>query len=527
MIELIKKHWITSLGVLFLFAAFTYFLKMAFEQGWFPPEMRVLSGLALGVTLLFGGFNYFRKERLYTCQVLAGSGMSAIYATFSYVAFSDSLNWPTNIIFISVLVITALITFISYQYNLRGLMFIAIFGGLLSPILMKAAAHHDLVLFTYVLILNVAALYVSISRRWQELRIMTFATTVLIYATYFIYFEPDTWGKPFFYAASLFMTYMGGIIFASWKEKDRFTGWNLYLSLINAMLFIFWSIYILGTFDISFTIPLLIVGFTFMLSAVFVYLLSGKNTFPGLIYVCLGLVLFAISAANIKPMSIGGMEYVITTLLWLTVIIGFYSIGQTVKAKELGYLSYGAWLLLIIYWFTVAWDVQWIELFGIKFIPFLNAGAITWMLLAGFGFYMSKKEQVVNPALSTVFAIISNIIVGGLFTIQIKNIWDAYAIVNFNESLAISISYLVYALLIFLWGAHTRALAFRTMGSIVLIITSAKVLFFDLSGGATVGKMIFLLIIGGLTLTIAYINKRWMDKEQLRDQPDEIKSDFR
>lgn len=522
MIELIKKHWITSLGVLFLFASFTYFLKMAFEQGWFPPELRVLSGFALGVTFLFGGYNYFRKERLYTCQILAGSGISIIYATFSYVAFSDSLSWPTNITFISVLVITALITLVSYKYNLRGLIFISIFGGLLSPILMKAGVHHDLILFMYVLILNIAALYVSISRHWQELRIMTFATTVLIYATYFIYFEPDTWGKPFFYAASLFVTYMGGIIFASWKEKDQFTGWNLYLSLINGMLFIFWSIYILGSFDITFTIPLIFVGFSFMVSAVFVYLLSGKNIFPGLIYVCLGLVLFAISAANIKPMSIGGMEYVVTTLLWLTVIVGFYAIGKSVKAKELSYLSYGAWALLIIYWFTVAWDVQWIELFGIPFMPFLNAGAITWMVLAAFGFYMSQKEQATHPVLSTIFAIVSNIIIGGLFSIQIKNIWEAYELVNVSKSLAISISYLVYALLIFLWGAHTRAIAFRTMGSIVLIITSVKVLFFDLSGGASISKMLFLMIIGGLTLSIAYINKRWMDKEQMPDTSKEV-----
>ncbi|MCU4174815.1 DUF2339 domain-containing protein [Carboxylicivirga sp. N1Y90] len=514
MFDLIKKHWITSLGILFLFSAFTYFLKMAFENGWFPPEIRVLSGFALGITLLFTGYSYYRKDKLYTCQVLAGTGMSAIYATFSYVAFSNDLNWPYNVMLISVLALTALTTLVSYKQNLRGLIFISILGGLLSPILMKAKPEHDMVLFGYVFILTIGALYVSISKKWQELRIMTFIATVLVYATYYIYFDPDSWGKPFFYAASLFVTYMAGIIFASHKEKDQFTGWNLYLSLVNAMLFIFWSIFILGSFSITFTVPLLIVGFTFMIVSVFVYLLSGKNIFPGLIYVCLGLVLFAISAANIKPMSINGMEYVVTTLLWFLVVSGTYSISHFVKSFELRYVSYGAWVLLIIYWFTVAWDVQWIELFGLKFVPFLNAGALTWMLLAGFGFFIAKKEQTDLPVLSNIFAIVANIIVAGLITIQIKNIWLAYDINNFSRPLAISISYIVYALLIFLWGSHTKAISFRIMGTIVLLITSIKVFFWDLSGTANVSKMIFLVIIGLLTLAIAHINKKWLEKEE-------------
>ncbi len=514
MIDLIKKHWITSLGILFLFSAFTYFLKMAFENGWFPPEIRVLSGFGIGVTLLFSGYSYYRKDKLYTCQVLAGTGMSVIYATFSYVAFSNELNWPYNVMLISVLALTALTTIVSYKQNLRGLIFISILGGLLSPILMKAKPEHDMVLFGYVLILTLGALYVSIAKRWQELRIMTFVATVLVYATYYIYFDPESWAKPFFYASSLFVVYMAGIIFASHKEKDQFTGWNLYLSLVNAMLFIFWSIYILGSFSITFTVPLLIVGFTFMIVSVFVYLLSGRNIFPGLIYVCLGLVLFAISAANIKPMSINGMEYVITTLLWFLVVSGAYSISRFVKSYELRYVSYGAWLLLIIYWFTVAWDVQWIELFGLKFVPFLNAGALTWIILATFGFYVGKQEQAEQPVLSNVFAIIANIIVAGLFTIQIKNIWLAYDIDNFSRPLAISISYIVYALLIFLWGAHTKAVSFRIMGTVVLLVTSIKVFFWDLSGNANISKMIFLIIIGLLTLGIAHINKKWMEKDE-------------
>jgi uncharacterized membrane protein len=82
-----------------------------------------------------------------------------------------------------------------------------------------------------------------------------------------------------------------------------------------------------------------------------------------------------------------------------------------------------------------------------------------------------------------------------------------------SRTLAVSISYIIYALLIFLWGAHTKTVAFRVMGSIVLVLTSLKVFFWDIPGDATISKMLFLVIIGLFTLLIARINKHWLEKE--------------
>jgi uncharacterized membrane protein len=513
MIELLKKHWITSLGIVFLFVSFTYFLKLVFDNGWFPPEIRVLTGFILGICVLYSGYHYFRKGHYTTCEILSGIGISLIYTTFTYVAFSDTVNWPYNITFISVLSITGVVAYLSYRYNLRALIFISMLGGLVAPVFMHATPDQDWLLFTYVLILNVASLYVSISRKWQELRVLSFFGTLLIYITYYIYFDPVSWGRPFFYAVALFVTYMGGMIFASWKENDKFTGLNLFISTINAVVFIFWSVFILGSFSISFTIPLIMVGFSFMISSVFIYQLSNKEAFPGIIYVLMGIVLFAIAAANISPMEVPGMEYVVRTLLWFMLVLCSHFIGRFLDVKALRNVGLIGWGILLLYWFTVAWEVEWIRLFGVAFVPFLNAGAITWMILAVYGFWMSHKTEKNEVFLSTALALVSNVIVGGLFTIQIRNLWMAYDIQLIKAGLAISISYLIYALLLFLWGAHTKAFIYRTFGSAVIAITSVKVFFFDLSGEATPHKMVFLMIIGIITLGIGYVNKRWQEKE--------------
>ena len=65
---------------------------------------------------------------------------------------------------------------------------------------------------------------------------MSFAATFLIYLTYYIFFEPESWGKPFFYASSFFMVYLGGSILASLIEKDKFNP-SVVLAIKMAKLF--------------------------------------------------------------------------------------------------------------------------------------------------------------------------------------------------------------------------------------------------------------------------------------------------
>ncbi len=53
--ETIKKHWITFLGIGFLFSAFLYFLKLAIDNDWINPVTRVSLGFVLGLSGVFFG----------------------------------------------------------------------------------------------------------------------------------------------------------------------------------------------------------------------------------------------------------------------------------------------------------------------------------------------------------------------------------------------------------------------------------------------------------------------------------------
>ena len=111
-----------------------------------------------------------------------------MYATLAYASFSFEVNWSINAVIIAMLSFTGLISYISFKLEMRKLAFIALLGGLVTPIILKAPEQQVFVLFLYVLILNAFALYLSASKKWPELRVMSFLVTVAIYITYYIYF---------------------------------------------------------------------------------------------------------------------------------------------------------------------------------------------------------------------------------------------------------------------------------------------------------------------------------------------------
>ncbi|MBO9600344.1 MAG: DUF2339 domain-containing protein, partial [Cohnella sp.] len=181
--------------------------------------------------------------------------------------------------------------------------------------------------------------------------------------------------------------------------------------------------------------------------------------------------------------------------------------------------SIGVWVSVGVYWFVVTWDSPRGEWFGM-FIPFLNWGAMAWVLLAAIGFYFSVRGIVVKLsedmgyALSMLLALLSHLIVGGLLTVQIQNVFRIYFENESGQLLALSltVSWGVYALLLFLWGAYHRQPPFRWFGSVVLILVAIKAVFMDLHGEEALYKVFVLLVLGGISFLISWVNAKWKGK---------------
>ena len=217
--DFVKKYWITLLGVGFIFLAFLYFLKLAIDLEWIPPTARAAIGMAIGLSGLFAGYTLVSRTKGMFGEIAAGLGTSILYATFAYASFSKDIQWSANALMISLIALSSLVTIVGYRMNMRILVFLSLLGALLTPVVIRAHVEQDWLLFLYVLVINIAALWLSAIKDWQELRVMSFVATVFIFISYYLYFDPESWGKPFFYASSLFLVYMTGLILASFHEK--------------------------------------------------------------------------------------------------------------------------------------------------------------------------------------------------------------------------------------------------------------------------------------------------------------------
>lgn len=369
------------------------------------------------------------------------------------------------------------------------------------------------------LLLNSGSIYISIKRNWAELRIGSFMITLFVYIIYYTLFSPVSWEKPFFYISCFFLAYMAGIIYSLYVNRNGFSIVDSYIGLINSLNFILWSTFLFKHFTGGYAAPLIIVGFVFIASSLWMYHITNKSLFPAIAYSAAGLLLLAFSSNDLSaPLKEGGLNYVVNVYIWILLAFIAYAVAYNLENKPLMRISIGAILIILLYWYTVAWEVDWIPYFGIKYIPFLNLGALAWVVLAGVFFYISATAPRVLKSdnneickldiryFTISMALIAHIVIGGLFTVQILNLWDAYHIRFIQPNMALSISWITYSSILFVWGIYTREMLYKLFGMIVIGITSIKVLFYDIINTSSFYKAIFFAILGILIVCIALLN---------------------
>lgn len=511
--DMLRKSWIHLLGALFIVSSFLYLFKYTWSQGWVTDPVKIGLGLAIGIGCALAGLKSVPKFPM-TGEIIAGMGAALLYTTFSFAGITFSL-WDPMTVFLCMLALTIGLGVLAYKAQLRILMNIALLGALASPMILRPETDQVFTLFLYLLVLNGVFFVLSIRQSWTELRLLSFLGTWVLYAIYYIQFDPDTsffWSLPFRYALAAYLFYVLAFLISSWKNNLSFDGLNLYLGVLNAILFGVWSMIILDGV-VSYAYPLLIMGLGYIILAFFVS--RWTSFFHAAVLTKLaggGLLLLIASMQFGKELA---AKPLINVYVWLIIACLLYFAGVRHKLDWPRAASIGVWFAVVCYWFVVTWDAPWGVWFGI-YIPFLNWAALAWELLAAMGFYFSVRgsfrglRQEDNRLLSVVYSITSHLIVGGLLTVQVENMITEYHLNRFLDlQLSLSISWGLYALLLFLWGAYSKQSVFRVFGSLVLVCVAAKTLVFDLAGSDTFYKVIVLFILGIITFCIAYVNGKW------------------
>lgn len=509
----IQKHWISGIGIGFIFTALLYFLKLAVDNGWLPVELRLAVSTILGFVGLYYGVRFIKNGDSYFGQVLAGLGTAILYATIGYSSFTEAVQLSASASLIALIGLSLGVSGVAAREGQRILFALGVLGGLITPFVLTAGINSDLALFLYLLVINIGAIYVAIIKGWRENLYVGFVLMCGLFTSYYFLFNSSSWVRPFTYCTTIFILYMIGFLMSSAKERLRSDSVDLLFGICNGVVYVLWSHNIFKEFELSHIIPFSIVGLLFLVLACLIrYRTDGEAVVSFSAYLALSLVLLGIVGSDLSELYSGnGMNYVIVAAVWISLITSLYFIGRKLKDLQISTFAMLAFLGLVVYWFVNAWSVDWVPIFGIKYIPFLNPGALIWIGLVILGLVFSadlgnrtqNSFQSANEKESLVMALISHALIGGLLTIQIMNLWSAYDMKGLNQDLVLSLCWFVYALVIFVWNRFSGHGLFRIIGGVVIIISSLKVLIWDLSGESSFQKIVFLLILGGVSLVIA------------------------
>jgi uncharacterized membrane protein len=160
--------------------AAAWFIKLAIDNHWIGPRGRVVIGLAAGAALIAWSERFQRSGYKLFAYSLKAIGSGVLYLSL-WAAFSVFHLIPAGAAFAAMIVVTAFNGFMAWLQDAELLALYAIVGGLSTPLLLSTGENHEVTLFSYILLLDLAVLVLVALRPWSRLLVMAFAGTVFFY----------------------------------------------------------------------------------------------------------------------------------------------------------------------------------------------------------------------------------------------------------------------------------------------------------------------------------------------------------
>ena len=180
----IGENLINKIGIGVLVIGIGLFVKYAIDNNWLNETGRVVIGFMSGGVLLALAYRFHKAYRAFS-SVLTGGAMVVFYFTVA-IAFREYHLFGQTASFLMMVAITTFSVWLSILYNRRELAVLSLIGGMLTPFMVSRGDGNYHVLFTYIAILNIGMLALSLRKQWKELLIISFIGTQLIFWLYYL-----------------------------------------------------------------------------------------------------------------------------------------------------------------------------------------------------------------------------------------------------------------------------------------------------------------------------------------------------
>ncbi|MBF0492240.1 MAG: DUF2339 domain-containing protein [Deltaproteobacteria bacterium] len=171
-------------GIVLVIAAFLFF-QYAVENEYikFTPIVRVALGTLAGLFFLI--FSEFLRKRKFdqVPNALSGAGIVALYTSFwAAKSIYELITFPMA--FVLMLMVTLSCALLCQRYKSLFVAVLGLVGGFLTPLVLSSGSDNPIGLFGYVLLLDLAFLWVAQKQKWTVISNLALVLTFVIQAMY-------------------------------------------------------------------------------------------------------------------------------------------------------------------------------------------------------------------------------------------------------------------------------------------------------------------------------------------------------
>ena len=328
--KIIGESWINKIGILIVVIGVAIGAKYSIENELISPLTRIILGYLMGIGLL--GFGIKLKPKFEGYSAVLVSGAISIFYFITYFAYSFYSLIPQVLAFVMMLIFTAFTVFTAIKYNRVVIAHIGLIGAYAVPFLLSSGSGRVDILFSYMLIINLGILFISIKKDWKTLHYSALFFTWMIYGSWFAdkSFDSNLQGYEALglgFATAFFLVFYGVSLFNNIISKEKLDKVNIILILLNSFIYfgfgfgIFNGHSILDSYLGLFTLFNAVIHF-----AVLFFIKSKKLADSTLFYSTLGMVFTFITIAI--PIQLDGNW---VTLMWTAQGAILFWLGKTKK----------------------------------------------------------------------------------------------------------------------------------------------------------------------------------------------------
>ena len=176
----IGQFWLNRIGIVALLFGVSYFLKYAFENNWIGPAGRVAIGLLAGIGLIIWSERFRNRGHAAFSYSLKAVGIGTLYLSL-WGAFQIYHLIPAAAAFAAMVIVTLATISLALSQDAELLASFALAGGFSTPVLLSTGQNHEVVLFSYVALLDLAIFATAIFKPWRRLLWGSFLGTIILY----------------------------------------------------------------------------------------------------------------------------------------------------------------------------------------------------------------------------------------------------------------------------------------------------------------------------------------------------------